>query len=230
LKDTFAFTLYEVFGYLMPGSITGAALSLIFWSTFEHDSVLPLMLWRISPAGWALGIFLSYLFGHSIQALANRALKSGDDSVMSDMSNPVVKRARERAATLYEADCEKIESAWLQRLMDEFCIQYGHPGDRDMFTYREGFYKGTAASTALFGLALLARIVVGSAQVRIADSVLLVSRWELMAFLLVSAAVAWASYLRFRRFTVYRVARVIAAFVVLSAVGPSRGEKEEANA
>lgn len=230
MKDTFAFTLYELFGYLMPGLITGSALCLFFWSGFERDSVLPLTLWKISPAGWALGVFLSYLFGHATQSLANRLLRGADASIMRQNHNPVVKHAKERAAALCNADHAMVENVWLQRVMDEFCIQYGHPGDRDIFTYREGFYRGTTVSTGIFGLAILSTIVAGNAQVRIANSIFLVSRWELLALLLISASIAWASYLRFQRFSEYRVARVIAAFIALSVTGQTRSKGDENNA
>jgi hypothetical protein len=203
----------------MPGLIAGWALVLFFWSIFEQDSVLPLAFWRVSPAGWAFGIFLSYLLGHVIQALGNLTLKAADDRTMSDKANPIIAHAKELAAAVCKTDLENVKDEdyiWLWRVMDEFCIQHGRVGDREIFTYREGFYRGTTISAALLGAALLLRMSVGAANVRIADTNFYVSRCELIAVFALASLLAWASYRRFRHFSKYRVARAIAAFIALS--------------
>jgi hypothetical protein len=38
---------------------------------------------------------------------------------------------------------------WAVRVLDEYSVQNGKPGDRDVFVYREGFYRGCAIALFL---------------------------------------------------------------------------------
>jgi len=214
VKESLNFTLYEIFGYLMPGSIAAAALSIFLWAIFHGDSVLPLSFWRLSPAGLLAALFLAYLLGHVVQALGNRVLRGADERIMSD-ENPAALIAKQRVAHLFQGTTVKISDIWLQRVMDESCIQTGQQGDREIFTYREGFYRGSTVATALFCAGLAVCIFTGNLRLRIADTVFTPSRCELGVMLVISVLGAWGLYRRFQRFSEYRVNRVIAAFIAL---------------
>lgn len=212
MKESFTFTLYEIFGYLMPGSIAAAALSIFLWTIFHGDCVLPLSFWRVSPAGLLAMLFLAYLLGHVVQALGNRVLEGADEQIMSD---PAALVAKQRVAHLFQGATGKISDVRLQRVMDESCIQAGQQGDREIFTYREGFYRGSTVATVLFCAGLVVCIFTGNLRLLVGDTVFTPSRCELGVMLVISALGAWGLYRRFKSFSEYRVARVIAAFIAL---------------
>ncbi len=217
MKEQLNFTLYEIFGYLMPGTIAAAALAIFLWATFHGDSVLPLSFWRLSPSGLLTLLFLAYVIGHLVQALANPLLKGADERLMSDQ-NPAAVIAKHRLTQLIQGVAPiavTIDYIWQQRVMDERCIQAGQQGDREIFTYREGFYRGSTVATVLFCAGLAACIFAGNLRLLIGDTIFAPSRWELGVVLAISALGAWGLYRRFQRFSEYRVARVIAAFIAL---------------
>jgi hypothetical protein len=217
MKESLSFTLYEILGYLMPGLIAAAALSISFWAIFHGDSVLPLSFWRLSPTGVFVLLFVAYVLGHLVQALANPVLKEADKSIMS-ADDPAILVAKQRALELFQGttiDTNKISDDWLERVMDERCIQVGHQEDREIFTYREGFYRGTTVAMVFFSAGVAVCILAGNLRLLIANTVFGPSRWELGVLLLISTLGAWGLYRRFQRFSKYRVNRVIAAFIAL---------------
>jgi hypothetical protein len=218
MKESVSFTLYEILGYLMPGLIAVASFSISFWTIFHGDCVLPLSFWRLSPTGVLALLFLTYLLGHLVQALANPLLKGADKAIMS-AADPAVLVAKQRALKLFEgtpADVSKISDDWLERVMDERCIQVGQLGDREIFTYREGFYRGSTVATVLFCVGLVICIFAGNLRLLVGDTIFALSRLELTVILAISVLGAWGLYKRFRRFSEYRVNRVVAAFIALS--------------
>jgi hypothetical protein len=226
VKDAFNFTLYEFFGYLIPGWVAGAALGILLWAIFSPDFLLPLTFWRISPAAWLAITFLGYMLGHPVQALGNKILEGADHKILSNDRNPVVKYAKCRAASLSGAVVEDADETWLYRVMDEFCMQFGHPGDREIFTYREGFYRGACLSLTLLTTAILLRMVRGAPTVQIGDSDFLICQGELAFAAVVAATSVWACRFRFQRFSEYRVGHVVSAFVALQA--PTHPDSKEA--
>ncbi|HKM85526.1 MAG TPA: hypothetical protein VJW96_04915 [Terriglobales bacterium] len=217
MKESLRFTLYEILGYLMPGLIAAAALTISLWTIFRGDSVLPLSLWRLSPTGVLAVLFVAYVIGHLVQALANPVLKGADKRIMSD-NDPAILVAKQRAAKLFQGttvNISEICDTWLERVMDERCIRVGQQGDREIFTYREGFYRGSTVASVLFCAGLVVCIFTGKLRLLVGDTVFAPSRCELSVVLLISALGAWGLYKRFQRFSEYRVNRVIAAFIAL---------------
>jgi hypothetical protein len=217
MKEQLNFTLYEIFGYLMPGAIATAALAIFLWAIFHGDSILPLSFWRLSPTGLLALLFVAYVLGHLVQALGNPLLKGAEKRLMSD-ENPAAVIAKHRLTQLIQGvapTAVTIDYIWQQRVMDERCIQVGQQGDREIFTYREGFYRGSTVATALFCAGIAARMITGNLRLLIGDTVFSLSRYELGVLLAISALGVWGLYRRFQRFSEYRVARVIAAFIAL---------------
>jgi hypothetical protein len=217
MKESVNFTLYEVFGYVIPGTIATAALAISLFVIFHGDSILPLSFWRLSPTGVLALLFLAYVVGHLVQALSNSVLKGADKRIMSG-KDPAILVAKQRAAKLFQGttgDISEICDTWLERVMDERCIQAGQQGDREIFTYREGFYRGSTVATVLFCAGLVVCIFTGNLRLLVGNTVFAPSRYELGVMLAISVLGAWGLYRRFLRFSEYRVNRVIAAFIAL---------------
>ena len=225
MKDNFKFTLYDVFGYLVPGSLLGVALLLFWWSAFytNHVAILDS---NFSLPVWGLLGLISYLFGHLVQAGGNLLL---DHRAKSELCNdmPQVFAAAQEAATrqLGSEAIQGISTSHLSAYMDEYVVQHGSLGDREMFRYREGFYRGMTISWAVLALALLVRSIAGTPSVRLLPGVLTVSVWQMCAAAAISATTAYLYYHRFLRFSEHKKRRILVAYLA-ACVTPPAGATE----
>ena len=99
---------------------------------------------------WLLILLASYFSGHIVQALANllmKLLKSPENIMLSKTSEqslpePLINKAKSKVKKIIDDDTKEINSDWLFRICDEYVVQNGSLGDREIFVYREGFYRG----------------------------------------------------------------------------------------
>src|SRR5207253_10494786 len=77
--SNFAFTLYEVFGYLLPGMVVGLAFVVLFWVAFASTVPLGLATYHPSLAMWTALASGCYLLGHAVQAVGNIFLKGAEE-------------------------------------------------------------------------------------------------------------------------------------------------------
>lgn len=215
------FTLYEVFGYFLPGAVGVLSVGTLFCAIFLPVTPIPVQ--NMEPSAlWYFGLIaLSYYSGHVLQEVSRSLFKNPDSFVLAHQKPdmlPVVKRAQEQIAIYL--GMEKTESpsaSTTVKLCDELSLQYGQPGDRDVFVYREGFYRGSIASFIFLDIALLFRLIVPGSQLRLSTT----HTWDVsrcqLAFLmgLVSCSIFFLAQ-RYKHFATLRVMRGILAFVSLS--------------
>lgn len=219
--DKLSFTLYEVFGYFLPGVVGVASLAILFWALFIPATPLPVHSVELSKL-WYFGlVIVSYYAGHVLQGISRSLFKNPDDTVLAGQKGdmlPVVKRAQEQiAVSLGMAQTETPGSSMTVRLSDEVAVQHGQLGDRDVFVYREGFYRGSAASFILLDLALLARWIVPGSQLGFSPTHTFdVSRWQLTFVIGVVSCSIFFLLGRYKHFAALRVMRGVLAFVSLS--------------
>lgn len=101
-------------------------------------------------------------------------------------------------------------------LMDQADVQLGGRSEREIFQYREGFYRGATVGFGLLFLGLVLRLVVTGPAVRIDSVNYQLPLGPLYLAMIGSIAATWLSFRRFKRFGRYRVERALAAFIVLS--------------
>lgn len=231
MLNNFAFTLYEVFGYLLPGGVVLAALVTLYWAVFAPQMPLSLVDLQAGMVTWVAVIFASYLLGHAAQALGNIWLHGIEDSVLNPRNGSAPawmrERARQAASETLTVNPEKLEPLWVFRALDECAIQRGKDGDRDIFVYREGFYRGTAISLFLLTAALLLRLVLPGASIQFTKGLFHVSRWATLTTSVMSCGIAYLFLRRYQRFAEYRVTRAVLAALVLQR---ARGNSESAEA
>jgi len=133
------------------------------------------------------------------------------------MSQSAIRAAKHHAASFLQAAPEDITDEDLYMISDTAVAQFGNTGDREVYQYREGFYRGSAVSFGLLSVALLVRLVVPGAAFRIGSGVVSLGWKPLMFSAVVSALFSVVLFLRYQRFAVYRVTAVIAAFILLEA-------------
>jgi hypothetical protein len=216
----FAFTLYEVFGYLLPGGIAFLAFFILYWTSFAPSQSLSIANFQLGSIAWIVIVIACYVFGHAMQAVGNVWFGSVENSLLDPEKGtaPAWLRERARQAAIAIADGrseQHFEPRWLFRILDEYALQNGKPGDREMFVYREGFYRGISRSLFLLAFALLVRMVVPGTSVFLRNGLSHISFWELLATSIVFGVIAYLCGVRYRRFAEYRVTRAVLSALIV---------------
>lgn len=259
LKET-KVTLYDVFGYLLPGAVLLAALAIVLWSIHFPDE--PLALSLPGAESWVLIFAIAYIAGHMAQALSNLLLKALEwpwkrlrswqrthnwhqfqrhrwfcsnehihlaDGAHERLPAEFLNAARTKAAALSGVPEQAIDAEWLFRICDEAVVQRGNPGDREIFVYREGFYRGLCFALVALAAALVVRMAHGGITLALAAGPRKMG-WEFVTFFLVTCVVfIFLCFQRFRRFGRYRISQAILAFLVMPEEKKKKEEKKDAD-
>ena len=246
LKDL-QVTLYDIFGYLLPGFISLNAFAILFWAIYFPTRPLS---FQIFSEHW-LGVGVaSYVFGHMTQAVANilfqklspRLFQKVEDLMLpaeesnqpatqgwlskvkqltggtNSLSEKAVSSAKSKARKMIneERDPEKeiMDSALLYLISDETVAQWGVTNDRDIYIYREGFYRGLTISFLLLFVVLVTIAVVPKASINISES-RPIGRLTLFIFALISLIASALSFYRYRRFASYKVKQAVLGFLAI---------------
>ncbi|MDP9350092.1 MAG: hypothetical protein M3P51_00885 [Chloroflexota bacterium] len=214
-------TLYDIFGFFVPGAVLLGAILIALWAIF-----LPgLPLGSLDVTTWTSVLFaiLAYVAGHLSQAIGNqlqrfsssreeRTLEGCGDGALPES---MVNAARQKAADLVGVRAETLNSRWLFRICNTAIAQRGDYGDRDVYIYREGFYRGLAVAFLVLSASLLLRAARPGAALDIAGSVRSVD-WTVWLFLAaLTLGTSWLMFKRFQRFADYSVTHAVISFLTL---------------
>ena len=109
-----------------------------------------------------------------------------------------------------------INPKWTYRVCDAAVVQLGTTAERDVFVYREGFYRGTGVAFGFLTIALSIRAIAGSTYVTWNEAVIAVPR-TLQFGLAIAAAIACILMIRrFDRFAQHRVKCALIGFLLIS--------------
>jgi hypothetical protein len=222
-------TLYEIFGYFLPGVVATSAVGILFWSCFYPDAALPLQ--RVPFEIWAAAGIIAYFVGHLTHAVAdlflgrpeNKALDAGPSSATpEDIPSALREVAPKKAAEMMSVNPEQINNALLFSICDETLAQSGEIGDREIYQYRGGFYKGMTVSFVLLVLGGLFRIF-HSTTFLFKGEVQTVSRGEVAFGLAIVVIAAFFFGKRYRWFATHRVRRALLGFLIVRESRPMPG-------
>jgi hypothetical protein len=226
--QSFRLTLYDFFGYLLPGIIVTLAVALFIWPVYFPGKTL-----AVSPLPTQglilIGIF-SYFAGHLIQALGNllgRTIKP-EERLFGKAAKPsehAIATAVRSTISSWGIDAGKLESIWLLRICDETLLQNGVVADREIYAYREGFYRGTCGSLLVLTVSLFVMFFSGNAALSIQGHVIELPKSFLLFCLVLSLVCAGMAFFRFTRFAQHRVNSAIAGFLVLQNAVKVKEEK-----
>ena len=213
-------TLYDIFGYLVPGSIFLAGSAIVYWTAF---GMAPADIDAMTAPVWIAVAVIAYLFGHMVQAVANLLMKGftkTPDLVLkpkSALSAPVqmIELATSKAAKILELPAGSTMSTdELYEICDHFVQQKCNTATRDIYVYREGFYRGICIGFVFLSLSLLLRVAASNSTMVIAHNTLHFSHAQIIVLFVVCAFFAWLSFTRFRRFGQYLVKNALYCFLV----------------
>lgn len=169
-------TLYDLFGYFLPGTIVVLAGCILGWSIWFRTFAVPIG----SPPVvlLAVGAAASYFAGHLIQEIGNwfadgipywknrrlPALGISEDAIFGESAENDAKTMTRAARSIIhswgiELGDDKCAPKWIYEICDEGIAQSGVASDREIYEYRQGFYRGTSVALMLLAIALLVRLV-----------------------------------------------------------------------
>jgi hypothetical protein len=222
-------TLYDIFGYLLPGSIILIAVVILFWSLFWPSA--PFALIANVPTLPAIGLlFSAYLAGHLGQGIANFLEKLPNVrrklEIELPLSAELSQLVRDAVAERFGYWAKWLKSKELVLLCDQALICACSPGEREIFIYREGFYRGNCVALALLGLTLAVRLICSPAIIYLGDARIEIHRIQLILAALIAAFGTCLSFRRYIRFSTHKNATCLARFLALTKE-PSRVKEAE---
>jgi len=216
--DNFKFTLYEFFGYLLPGTTLLGALLIIAWAIYHPGKNIALDL-KVPIFVSGAGILISYLLGHATQAIGNLIFRDYARQLAEPKQTLIPAQillcVKNKIATIVMCSSPELSPEWIVRFCDEAVVQGGKDGDREVFVYREGFYKGSAVAVTALAVATALRAVIPGGSVSLQSRLAPLRTADLATASLVLAAIAYLLGRRVRRFAEYRITRTLTAFVLL---------------
>lgn len=223
-----AFTLYEVVGYVLPGSVTFLGFVIFYWTVFVPRLPLGIASFQAGPVTWVTVVLASYLLGHAAQAIANTCFSGIESSVLATSNGTAPEwmreRARQAASEILKVDLTLLEPESIFATLDEYTAQNGEVGDRDLFVYREGFYRGTALALFFLSATLLARMCVPGASIMFIKGQFFVSWWEPLITAAIVGGVGYLFVRRYKRFAKYRVTHAVLAALTLQSSSLPEGK------
>jgi len=113
------------------------------------------------------------------------------------------------------AELPTINEEWLYRLCAEAVNQRGKPGDRNVYVYREGFYRGLWVAFLLIFVSLCLRHSVPTANIQIRETIYDINYGLIPFSIPVTFVFSVMCFSRYRRFGKYRVSQGMLGFLTL---------------
>jgi hypothetical protein len=127
----------------------------------------------------------------------------------------IVKKAKEKANDIYAFGADDLTAKELYEICDITITQFARSQEREIYQYREGFYRGLAVSLFILTLSMVAAIIFPIKSITINNYAVKDIPGMLLFFAIISFVGAILSYLRFRRFRKYHIRLVVASYPAL---------------
>lgn len=200
-------TLYDIFGYFLVGIVAVCSLSIFGWAVLFPGGHLTEP--SLSSSAWFAVLIASYIVGHLIQAIANKVFEHSSLKPLAHEAwewMPAQLRAgivtHAKAGTLPATADPAVKEAYAFKLFEVCDIVDSQKavagGDREIYQYREGFYRGLTIAFALGIVAVAFRAFhTGDAIVGRHHKVTNLEYALLFALLALGTSLAYHRYKRF---------------------------------
>ncbi len=212
-------TLYEIFGYLVPGFVFASAIGMGYWTLFETND---LVLAKFDFPFWLIIAAVSYLAGHVAQSFANLFLKWHPNSELcfrngkAGVGDVLIEEAKKLTKEIIDPTYTgRISPGIVIEVCDAMIEHRGSPQTREVYLYREGFYRGMFMALLALAVALGARAFTQKSVFTFQKFTHLFAPAEMGTLAGVALIVSVMFYFRFRRFGKYLIAHKLASALVL---------------
>ena len=213
-------SLYDIFGYAAPGAIAFLGIYLLGWRI-----VLPPTLdWStVSIGGWVVILLVSYVLGHAVQALANLFIRLFNVSPEATELGDIETSSPQIFASIHNYACRvadipngtALPARVIFEIIDAYVMQNGKTESRDIYIYREGFYRGLTVSLLMFAIGSLTRMTGTEGSINIFGTLIWLTSGVFGAFGVVAIGMSLLSFMRFKRFASYRVRNSVFGFLTI---------------
>jgi hypothetical protein len=213
-------TLYDFFGYLLPGAIIFVAIVITFWTIFWSSAPLTVhtTLSRLTTVSL---LFVFYLVGHLGQGVGNLIEERGLVKALRARRlspAPEIRRLLDEAVSARFGPSAKSLSAHdLFSLCDQTLVHHCSLGEREIFVYREGFYRGVFVALCLLCISTVLRLACAPVVIIFGPTSFEVHRAQLALLALLIAIGAWLAFERYLRFGRYKCQSCFLRFLALVA-------------
>ncbi len=214
-------SLYDLFGYFIPGVTATCGLALL-----AHRFVnIPQEIGAATSAPIANGIplvLVAYILGHAMHGIGNiipGLNRTPESHAFSERGLPQVllTRVRDLLTKQLTADVANLPPEELYALADEASAARGSAGDRDVYIYREGFYRGMVVALAILALGLATSATASNhCVVGAPAAITCIPRGLAIFSTFLALGISWLFFHRMRRFGRYRVQRGMYRYLMTS--------------
>lgn len=222
-------TLYEIFGYLLPGAVVTAALAVAFLAIYFPNNAVAFDL-RTTEI-WLTFLAMSYVCGHMGQAVGNQLVKWWKwdaANVIATLPQEIRDAVTEKLREKFGDKVAGLGGRWMYELCDDAILRSGKLGEREIYVYREGFYRGMFVGCLLMAVALVGlaiRLLCETGHTFTLGSWVITAN-QLLFFMVITATWSCFALRRYWRFVDYRVRHSVLGYLSLCAA-PDKKEKED---
>ena len=213
-------TLYDIFGFFLPGTVFYAALAIFYWSVSMPVNPQSLSLMKFD---WVVFLISSYLLGHFSHGLASQI---AEKTILLntplfgvrwpfDIQPELIDAVKLKLENLFGIPRLTITNQTLYFFCDETVCQRGVSQEREIYQYRDGFYRAMAVSLLALLLSVLCRWIVPGAT--LVQDGLYYPVSCIIYVLLLALITSFILVCRFRyyQFRGYRVKRALTGFLII---------------
>lgn len=193
-------SLYDFFGYLIPGLIGLSGIGLFFWAVLDPGLKPD---GDLKAAAWIALFLIAYLLGHVVQAISTfipglnyRPERTWWSDDLAKPFRPVIEK-KLKAKGLLPADADEAQT---YRMCDVVVTQKAATSEHELFTYREGFYRGMSVALIILAIGLWTRLLRGPATITL-DKDHTATRAMLFFYIVAALVAALLYFLRFEKFS-----------------------------
>lgn len=210
--------LYDIFGYLLPGIVAMLAAILLIWSIYLPAA--PLTFLSLPKQVWFVLTVLAYFAGHFVQAIGNvlsDLVVRPEEHIFGELADANCKElVKEVHSVVHESlGVDKVEPAWMYRVCDTTVLHCGTTSEREVYVYREGFYRGASVTFALLAIALFVRCLIGTTSLLWNGSLVTVPSSLLWVLFILTACGCALMVVRFHRFAQHRVKHALVSYLLI---------------
>jgi hypothetical protein len=173
-------------------------------------------------------ILIAYLAGHLGQGVGNLMEKLPAVRRTLETNLPIsadlTKLVHDAVAVRFGETARSLKPKELSLLCDQALICAGSPGEREIFVYREGFYRGNCVALAFLGLTLILRLVWSPSFLFVVHKSFELHRRELALAAIIAWLGSWLSFNRYLRFACHKNSTSLVRFLALA---PTSGKENK---
>jgi hypothetical protein len=217
-------SLYDIFGYFIPGLFATLGLWLLMVSVMGEPVLITTALLQ-GPVALGIAAVVIYTVGHLVQAIGNSIPKLDGVDPGIAVTVPIGDGNSKRHGAVLSAATIRLVEEKLRlefgpsalempgrdrfSLIDEGRVRLGRDGDREVYIYHHGFYRGMVIASGLVFVGLVARTIAGPACINARDISACMGRLGFGASVICSLGAALGFWVRLCRFAKYRVTRAV---------------------